>query len=81
MNGPFGGYCCGMTEGNVHQAGEGLSDEEMVEQVEESTSSDLQAESAFERESGGASDDREASRSPGLREQLQQERKDETHPR
>ncbi len=53
-----------MSEGRIEQAGEGVSDEEMVRQVEGQTSSDLQAEPAFESESGGAADDTDAASSP-----------------
>ena len=68
-----------MSEGNVQKAGEGLSDEEMVRQVEGQTSSDLQAEPAFEQESGGTSDDTEASKSAALQGDLEEERP-EVHP-
>lgn len=71
-----------MTEGNgnVQPAGEGLSDQEMVEQVEKTTSSDLQAEAAFQAESGGARDDREASKSADLQDELDGERRQERRP-
>ena len=51
-----------MTEqpGTTRPAGEGVSDEELAEQVAEQTSSDLAVEEAFEREAGGASSDTEA---------------------
>ena len=48
----------------THAAGEGLSDEEMAQQVEEQTSSDLKAEPAFEAESDGATSDTEAAKDP-----------------
>lgn len=41
-------------------AGQGVDDEEMVEQVARQTSSDLAVEEAFEREAGGADADRPA---------------------
>jgi hypothetical protein len=54
-----------MTEpGSTRPAGEGLSDEEMVEQVEGQTSSDLQVEEQFEAEADGASSDTEAAKDP-----------------
>lgn len=43
-------------------AGKDLSDEEMVEQVAQQTSSDLKVEDAFERESDGATSDTEAAK-------------------
>jgi hypothetical protein len=46
--------------GTTAPAGEGVSDEEMVEQVAEQTSSDLAVEEAFEREADGAASDEEA---------------------
>jgi hypothetical protein len=46
-------------------AGEGVSDEEFVEQVEGQTSSDLEAEELFEKEAGGATSDTEAAKDPG----------------
>ena len=48
----------------THPAGEGLSDAEMAEQVADQTSSDLQAEPAFEEESAGATSDTEAAKDP-----------------
>lgn len=57
-----------MTEqpsGDTHAAGEGLSDEEFAQQVEEQTSSDLEVEEQFEAEEGGASSDTEAAKDPG----------------
>ena len=47
-------------------AGEGLTDEQMVEQVEEQTSSDLKAEPVFEAEADGAADDGEAAETKDL---------------
>jgi hypothetical protein len=46
--------------GTTRPAGEGLSDEEMVSQVAGQTSSDLEVESFFERESEGAATDKAA---------------------
>jgi hypothetical protein len=46
--------------GTTRPAGEGVSDEEMSSEVAEQTSSDLAVEDAFERESDGATSDREA---------------------
>jgi hypothetical protein len=43
-------------------AGKDLTDEEMVKQVAEQTSSDLKVEDAFERESDGATSDTEAAK-------------------
>ncbi len=54
-----------MSEPNVHPAGEGLSDEEMVEQVAGQTASDLKYSDVFERESEGASGDTEAAKASG----------------
>jgi hypothetical protein len=52
-------------EPDVKPAGEGLTDEEMVEQVESQTSSDLEAEELFEAEADGATSDTEAAKDPG----------------
>ena len=51
--------------GTTEQAGSGVSDEELTEQVGEQTSSDLEVEGAFERESDGASTDTEAAKATG----------------
>jgi large subunit ribosomal protein L4 len=53
------------TQGNTSAAGDNISDEEMAAEVEGQTSSDLQAEPAFENEAGGASSDTEAAKDPG----------------
>lgn len=45
-------------------AGEGLSDEEMVERVESQTSSDLSVEDLFQAEADGATSDTEAAKDP-----------------
>jgi protease I len=52
-------------QGEVKDAGEGLSDEEMVEQVSEQTSSDLKEADVFKRESDGATTDTEAAKASG----------------
>jgi len=49
-------------QGNVRPAGEGLSDEEMAEQVAGQTASDLKNSDVFEREAEGASTDTEAAK-------------------
>jgi len=49
-------------EKNVRPAGEGISDEEMVEQVAGQTASDLKNSDVFEREAGGATTDTEAAK-------------------
>lgn len=46
--------------GTTKPAGEGLSDEEMAEQVAEQTDSNLQVKDFFEREADGATTDTEA---------------------
>lgn len=51
--------------GSTKPAGAGVSDEELAEQVGEQTSSDLQAEDVFERESDGAATDTEAAKADG----------------
>jgi large subunit ribosomal protein L4 len=53
------------TPGNTTAAGDSVSDEEMAAEVEGQTSSDLQAEDAFEAEAAGASTDTEAAKDPG----------------
>ena len=52
-------------QGKTEAAGEGVSDEEMVAEVEGATSSDLEAEPAFEAEADGAGSDTEAAKDPG----------------
>lgn len=57
-----------MTEngsGQVHQAGEGLSDQEMADQVAEQTSSTLQEADVFKREADGTATDTEAAKASG----------------
>ena len=51
--------------GTTRPAGDGLSDDQLQEQVAEQTSSDLDVEGAFERESGGAASDTEAAKATG----------------
>ena len=50
--------------GDTRPAGAGVSDEEMVEQVEDQTSSDLKVEDKFEAEADGATSDTEAAKDP-----------------
>lgn len=45
-----------------HEAGEGLTDDEMARQVSEQTSSDLREADVFEREADGAATDTEAAK-------------------
>ncbi len=49
-------------QGEVRPAGEGLTDEEMAEQVAGQTASDLKNADVFERESDGASTETEAAK-------------------
>jgi hypothetical protein len=51
--------------GTTEPAGQGVSDSELAEQVGEQTSSDLQAEDVFERESDGVATDTEAAKADG----------------
>jgi protease I len=53
------------SEGKTTEAGEGLSDEEMVEQVAEQTSSDIREADVFKRESDGTTTDTEAAKASG----------------
>jgi hypothetical protein len=53
------------SEGRTTPAGEGLSDEQMAEQVADQTSSDLQHKDVFEREADGATTDTEAAKATG----------------
>jgi hypothetical protein len=48
--------------GDVHAAGEGISDDEMVRQVAAQTDSEHQQADVFEREQDGAASDVEAAR-------------------
>jgi hypothetical protein len=51
--------------GTTRPAGQGVDDQELAEQVGEQTSSDLEAEDVFERESDGAATDTEAAKADG----------------
>lgn len=51
--------------GNTRPAGEGVTDEQLAEQVGEQTSSDLEAEDVFEREADGAATDTEVAKADG----------------
>ena len=51
--------------GTTKPAGEGVDDKELSEQVADQTSSDLEAEGAFEREADGAATDTEAAKATG----------------
>ena len=51
--------------GETKPAGEGVSDEEMVREVADQTSSDLAAEDVFEREADGAAGDQEVAKEGG----------------
>jgi protease I len=51
--------------GTTRPAGDGVSDDQLADQVGEQTSSDLQAEDVFERESDGAASDTEAAKADG----------------
>ena len=48
--------------GDVKPAGEGVSDEEMVEQVADQTSSDIKEADVFKREADGTTTDTEAAK-------------------
>jgi large subunit ribosomal protein L4 len=52
------------SEGTTEPAGEDVSDAEMVSEVKAATSSDLEAEPAFEAEAKGAASDTEAAKDP-----------------
>ena len=51
--------------GKTTAAGEGLSDEQLAEQVADQTDSNLEVEETFERESDGAASDSEAAKADG----------------
>lgn len=51
--------------GTTKPAGEGVSDDQLSDQVAEQTSSDLEVEEAFEREGDGAATDTEISKASG----------------
>lgn len=52
-------------EGDVQPAGQGMTDEEMVQQVSDQTSSDLREADVFKREEDGAATDTEAAKATG----------------
>ena len=52
----------GSDQGDVRPAGEGLTDEQMAEQVAGQTASDLKNADVFEREADGATTDTEAAK-------------------
>ena len=56
--------------GTTKPAGEGVSDEQLSEQVGDQTSSDLEVEETFEREKDGTATDTEAAKATG--DELQQ---------
>jgi hypothetical protein len=51
--------------GTTRAAGDGVTDDELADQVGDQTSSDLEAEDVFERESDGAATDTEAAKADG----------------
>jgi hypothetical protein len=51
--------------GTTKAAGEGVSDQELTDQVGEQTDNDLRVEGAFEREHAGAASDTEAAKATG----------------
>lgn len=51
--------------GTTKPAGEGVSDEQLEEQVADQTTSDLEVEGAFEREADGAATDTEIAKASG----------------
>ena len=54
-----------MSEDKTTAAGEGLTDEEMADQVADQTSSDLREADVFKREADGAATDTEAAKASG----------------
>jgi hypothetical protein len=52
--------------GETKPAGDGISDDEMVREVADQTSSDLAAEAVFEQEADGAKGDTEAAKAEDL---------------
>jgi len=52
-------------DGNVHPAGEGLSDEQMAQQVADQTPSEERYADVFEREADGTTTDTEAAKATG----------------
>jgi hypothetical protein len=53
------------SEGKTTEAGEGLSDDEMADQVADQTPSDLEEADVFKRESEGTATDTEAAKATG----------------
>jgi protease I len=53
------------SEGKTTAAGEGLSDQEMAEQVADQTSSDIREADVFKREADGTTTDTEAAKASG----------------
>lgn len=51
--------------GTTRPAGEGISTDDMADQVGDQTSSDLEAEDVFSREADGAATDTEAAKADG----------------
>ena len=51
--------------GKTTSAGEGVSDQELAEQVADQTDSNLEVEETFERESDGVATDTEAAKAAG----------------
>ncbi len=51
--------------GTTRAAGDGVDDQELVEQVAEQTDSNLEVEGAFQRESDGAASETEAAKASG----------------
>ena len=52
-------------DGEVHEAGEGLSDQEMADQVADQTPSEERHADVFKREADGATTDTEAAKASG----------------
>jgi hypothetical protein len=52
-------------DGEVHEAGEGLTDEQLAEQVAEQTPSEERYKDVFEREADGVTTDTEAAKATG----------------
>jgi hypothetical protein len=52
-------------DGEVHEAGEGLSDREMADQVAQQTPSEERHADVFKREADGATTDTEAAKATG----------------
>lgn len=52
-------------DGEIHEAGEGLSDEQLAEQVSRQTPSEERYKDVFEREADGTTTDTEAAKATG----------------